>query len=215
MKQVLFVCVSAMLLFSCTKKEASVAGTNPSNPPTPTYSISDYTKLTPGNYWIYQEVTIDTLNNITALPGFDSCYIKNDTVINGNNYAVMINMPVMPQNSESYLRDSSSFLVDNHGFRYITCTDFNTNLYKDSVPGVYTLTYSVSSTQSTVLTPMGTYSCYDNIGTFTYLKQPVSLPPVRYVHSYYTANLGLVDETSFYINSSNTLQYWLVRARVN
>ena len=214
MKQVLFVCASAMLLFSCTKKEASVQGTNPSNPPSLTYSISDYTKLTPGNYWIYQEVTIDTLNNITALPGFDSCYIKGDTVINGNSYAIMVNLPPTATNSETYLRDSASFLVNNHGGLLFTCVDFNAILYKDSVPNQFTLTYSVSSTPSTVLTPMGTYSCYDNMGTFTYLTH-VSWPPVRYAHSYYAANLGLVDETTFLISSPNTIQYWLIRARVN
>jgi|SRR6185312_2267251 len=214
MKQVLFVCASAMLLFSCTKKESSVQGTNPSNPPAPVYSISDYTKLTPGNYWIYQEVTIDTLNNITALPGFDSCYIKGDTVINSNSYAIMVNLPPTAPNSETYLRDSASFLVNNHGNILFTSADFNTILYKDSVPNQFTLTYSVSSTPSMVLTPMGTYSCYDNVGTFTYLK-PISWPPVRYVHSYYAANLGLVDETTFFISSPNTLKYWLVRAHVN
>lgn len=214
MKQVLLVCASAMLLFSCTKKEASVQETNPSNPPAPTYTISDYTKLTPGNYWIYQEVSIDTLNNITALPGFDSCYIKGDTVINGNPYAIMVNLPPAVSNNETYLRDSASFLVNNHGGLLFTCADFNTVIYKDSVPGVYTLSYSVSSTPSTVLTPMGTYSCYDCMGTFTYLTK-VSLPPVRYAHNYYSASLGLVDVTTFYIASPNTLQFWLVRARVN
>jgi hypothetical protein len=214
MKQVLFVCASAMLLFSCSKKEASVQGTNPSNPPAPTYSISDYTKLTPGNYWVYQEVTIDTLNNITALPGLDSCYIKGDTVINGNSYAIMVNMPPTAPNSETYLRDSASFLVNNHGGLLFTCADFNTIFYKDSVPNQFTLTYSVSSTPSTVLTPMGTYSCYDDMGTFTYLAHALWFP-VRYMHNYYAANLGLVDATSFYTNSPNTIQYWLVRARVN
>lgn len=214
MKQVLFVCASAMLLFSCTKKESSVQGTNPSNPPAPTYGISDYTKLTVGNYWIYQQVTIDTLGNITALPGLDSCYIKNDTVINGNRYAIMVNMPVTNQNSETYLRDSLSFLVNNHGFILFTCADFNTILYKDSVPNQFTLTYSVSSTPATVLTPLGTFSCYDDMGTFTYL-QPISWPPVRYAHNYYAATLGLVDATTFFINSPNTIQYWLIRARVN
>jgi hypothetical protein len=213
MKQVLFVCAFTLLLFSCTKKESSVQGTSP-NGPAPTYSISDYTKLTPGNYWIYQQVIIDTLNNITPQFGFDSCYIKADTIINGNNYAIMVNMPVTAQNSETYLRDSASFLVNNHGFILFTCADFNAILYEDSVPNQFMLTYSVSSTPSTVLTPMGTYSCYDNVGTFTYLK-PIVWPPVRYTHSYYAATLGLVDETTFYVSSPNTVQYWLVRAHVN
>jgi hypothetical protein len=210
MKQSLFLLAFAMLLFSCTKKEASVPATNPISPPAPTYSVSDYSKLNTGNYWVYEIVNVDTLNNITAT-GMDSCYIKGDSVINGNSYAIAVNMP--PALGTQLLRDSSSFLVDRHGNILFTLTDFNTALFTDSLPNIAKIQYSVPLQQCTVIVPMGTYLCYDDLGTVTF-SPSYKWGHIRYANNYYAPKVGLVCATTFYINLSGTTQYWLVRAHV-
>lgn len=210
MKQGLFLPVFAMFLLSCTKKEASVPATNPTTPPAPTYSVSDYSKLNTGNYWVYEVVSIDTLNNAT-LSGMDSCYIKGDSVINGTSYAITVNMP--PALGIQLLRDSSSFIVNQQGTVLFTLTDFNTPLFTLIIAKLDEVQYTVPSQQSTVIVPMGTYLCYNYLGTATFYTG-YKWGPIRYTNNYYAPKLGLVCASTFFVNSPGTMQYWLVRAHV-
>jgi hypothetical protein len=203
MKQLLFVSVLAMLFFSCSKQETQTPASNSSG-----YAISNYSKLTVGNYWIYQIYNVDTLGNATPA-GTDSCYIKNDSIVNRNTYAVVYNYPL--QTGISLLRDSADFLIDQHGNIRFAYGYFNTVLYSnDTISYTYSISYNVPSSQATVVVPLGTFACYDYKGTYTY----ITTGKVRYAHNYYAFNIGLVELVTFYLDSPGTLQYRLARSHV-
>jgi len=205
MKQFLFTSALAMLLFSCSKQETQAPIIN-----SPGSNISDYTKLTVGNYWIYEILNVDTLGNAT-LEGIDSCYVKSDSIFNGNTYAIMVT--AAPFSGITLERDSSNFLVDQHGTILFAYGDFNTTIYKDSVPDLGSTMYSVSSIASNVAVPMGTFTCFDYKGTFiNAIDEPWG--HVRYSHSYYSLNVGMVESIYFYFDAVGTLQYKLIRSHV-
>ena len=52
---------ASLLLLTACKKETD-AQTTPSDP-SPSASISDFSKLAVGNYWVYERVKIDSMGN--------------------------------------------------------------------------------------------------------------------------------------------------------
>lgn len=211
MKQFLFVFVLAMFLFSCTKKEASVSETNPPAN-SPSYSISDYTQLTVGNYWVYNVYSVDTLGNETFI-GNDSCYVKKDTVVKGYTYAVVVNSPAnWSGDSIILLRDSSTCLIDQHGIIYFGTNNFNTILKKDSGRnGV--IIYSIPNSPVNINVPMGTYTCYDYAGVATFIG--INNHFVYNSHNYYAANTGIVEWVGFpYFDKWTCYEGKLLRAHV-
>jgi len=206
MKQLLFTSALAMLLFSCSKQETQTSVVNSLGS-----SISDYSKLTVGNYWIYEILNVDTLGNATP-EGTDSCYVKSDSIFNGKTYAVVVN--TNPSGIYRGLeRDSSLFLVDQNGTIIFAYGDFNTAIYKDSVPDTGSSMYSVSSVPSVVTVPMGTYTCFDYKGTFITAKD-YPWGHVRYSNSYYAVNIGMIESIYFYYDAAGTIQYKLIRSHV-
>lgn len=211
MKQLLGISLVALLFFSCTKKDSSTPyDTATPAPTTPTYTIADYTKLTTGNYWVYEIVNVDTLGNATPA-GTDSCYIEKDTMIKGNTYAELINYPFT---GTEFLRDSASFLLDQDDNALFTLSYFNVELYQDSIPGAISI-YSVPNSQVVITVPAGTYTCYDFMGTVTIYTKGYKWGNPRYSGYYYSAGVGLVEAINFYISQPGTVQYRLLRAKVN
>ena len=75
---------AAMLLlinFSCTKEEKKT--------PQSQNAYSGFIPLSIGNYWVYEQVRIDTLGNETIGSMLDSAYVSADTIINGNTYYLL------------------------------------------------------------------------------------------------------------------------------
>jgi len=204
MKQFLLTSCFALFLFSCTKKETP--------PLTPNsivgYSISDYTKLTVGNYWIYEIMNVDTLGHAT-LEEIDSCYISKDSVVNGNTYAVVVDASPTSINIQLE-RDSTYCLVNQQGAILFAYGDFNAVLVKDTIPDTASTKYSVSSIPSIIAVPMGTFTCYNYKGTnISYI-----LHRTRYTDAYYSLNAGMVELVTGLYDDSNTIQYWLLRSHV-
>src|SRR3954462_12254805 len=83
----------------------------------PEVTVSNYSQLKVGNYWIYQEYTIDSaLITETPTTVFDSCYIENTFTIRGNKYYQISMSNGMTSFSYRALRDSTDCIVDNNGY---------------------------------------------------------------------------------------------------
>lgn len=198
-----------MFLFSCTKKEVSSPVINTYTPRDTVYTISDYTKLSVGNYWVYQVVNVDTLGNVTV-QGTDSCYIKNDTTIRGNIYFHMVNAPF---NIYTLVRDSSSCMINQYGNIQFTLGYLNTALVEDSTAQVTTI-YSVPDAPMGITVPMGTYYCFDYMGISTIYTQGYKWGRTRYSDNYYSPGMGLVEASTYNINQPGTIQCRLIRAHI-
>ena len=81
---------------------------------------TSYLPLRIGNYWIYQDLRIDTSGNETADSKLDSVIIKRDTIINKKKYYVLEGI-FYPATSRGrwgiidILRDSSGYIVNENG----------------------------------------------------------------------------------------------------
>src|SRR4029079_7486399 len=73
--------------FSACKKDD--ADPPPEIPPTP-LSISSFSRLDSGNYWVYEERHVDSLDvPLSTVVNLDSLYVTGDTVLDGVEYAVI------------------------------------------------------------------------------------------------------------------------------
>lgn len=101
--------------YSC-KKSKSPAPLPPIDSPL-VIPHPDYTALKPGNYWIYQNYRLDSINGDAHPQGtYDSCYVEKDTVIKGYTYhKYMARNYGASSYSISFLRDSLSYTVNEMG----------------------------------------------------------------------------------------------------
>ena len=90
-----------------------------------------------GIYWVYNWYSVDSNGVEMSLNQVDSVFILGDTVINGNTYAIYKGNFMGSDYFNSYLRDSSGFIVDQHGNVSFTYVDFNTIYNSGSEPGFW------------------------------------------------------------------------------
>lgn len=166
-------------------------------PPAPApASASNYFKLQVGNYWIYDQYTIDT-NNIETLTSHDSAYVWGDTVINGKMYYKLFD-----HYATRIVRDSAGYIIDSGGYIHFTNAIFNMpvsfTFYGNNVG------YSESMTLSTtvpVTVPAGSFTAYDWLTTVHLTDPDYPWAPVRYAHDYYADGIGKVKEIYLFVSS--------------
>ncbi len=179
-------------LCSCDKEEAS----DPISDPGAEITISDFSHLALGNYWVYQIVGLDSLgNDIDTLPVQGRAEITGDSIIDGITYArVSYTMGQTPDGVQFQRIDGNKLLsLYEVLFQY---GDFGTIVRTDTTAGVLYADYIVDPTPVPVSVPAGTFASYAMIGHVTTIG-PYHVPEQRYPVYHWAAGVGLVRFRSF------------------
>jgi len=212
MKTRILYSIIIICFFAACKKEKQEDCTCPA-PASPT-SVN-YTKLAIGNYWVYNTYNVDTNNIATALNSNpDSIYINRDTVINAKTYFVVSGTWFGIARTQ-ILRDSSNCLVDQNGHILFSSSLFNTVLYTKNNAPYDTARFSVSSVEQSIVVNAGTFTSYDYKGIVSMTPPYNNWGNTRYDHTYFSANIGLVKETAFFLSQPGTIERRLIRFHVN
>lgn len=210
---------ATLSLFSCKKDKTE----QPINPMTNAKAYEDYTAVKPGNYWIYQHYTLDSINGAEhAESGFDSCYVVADTMINGKTYHHTITKDISQSSSTSVLhnifRDSLSYVVNHKGEIQFSSEDFYTVFRSytygpnQATPDTMQVTEVMGFKNIPLTVPAGTFRTSSFRQIFSYKKTDKSQLENRYR---YAKNIGLVRYTrGIYIYSKVVLENRLARYRV-
>ena len=199
---------AAVCFYSCKKDKKPTVIT----PPPITYP--DYTVLKPGNYWIYQDYRLDSINGAAhPLGTFDSNYVEKDTVINGSTFHKYCDVAFASGTSTYniyYLRDSLSYMINSSGEILFSSEDF-TDIFKlytygpnAATPDTLTVTEQMGFKDVAITVDAGTFitSAFRQIYHY-----PASYPfgPTREYDHRYCQNVGLISETTGIYNSQPSL----------
>ena len=192
---------------------------------TPSFSSTsgsnDFGQLKVGNYWVYQVYTIDTLGNATPTSDFDSCYISKDTIINGNTYYKMHRPGVAVIHPITYLRDSSTFIVNHHGNIMFSSSDFSnlfTVRYSIYPPNdtIYKTFERMTDKNLSISTSAGTFNTYNFQVTYEIWPSWEVYLSIINLNTRYAKGVGIITETmTMFITSSQYKERRLVRYHVN
>lgn len=207
--------LATLLIYSCKKD----TDTQPV-PVTPTFS--NYAQLKPGNYWIYQQFTVDTNNNATPTNTFDSCYVDKDTIINKKKYWKLVQPD--PFNPGDYMalfhRDSLHYLVNEKGTILFSSEDFSGILESSYITAglsdtVCKFTRQMTDINLNITTPAGTFKTLNAKETFAFYPNFSAGGAQRSKQMRYAKNIGIVTETlPFQIIDPNYVERRLVRYSV-
>jgi hypothetical protein len=207
--------VLLLLLLSCKKdKEEPIC-----IPSTPAQT-HNYGKLAVGNYWIYERYKVDTSGIATPTGIYDSCYVTKDTLINGKTFFEMYR-PNSYGTFYSYLRDSSSFILDNYNRIQFAANDFST-IFRTTYPTagstdtIARAVFKMNNQDSVVTTPAGNFTTSNfQVVNYMYLAW-TNYYTIRYSNTCYADNIGIVVETLYIIYTDpNSYERRLVRFHVN
>ena len=206
---------------SCKKEDKKV------NPiiDSPVVVYADYTMLKPGNYWIYQEYHLDSVNGAAHPMGiFDSTFVEKDTTINGKIYHKYCDVVLLSGNPPQYsifmLRDSLSYIVNSVGRILFSSTDF-TSIFKvftfgpnAATPDTLTVTEQMGFKDAAITVDAGTFITSTFRRIFHYPPGRRYGPTREYDYKY-AKNVGVVLETSgFYEAIPDIYERRLVRYHV-
>jgi hypothetical protein len=206
-----------IVAFSCKKTK------NPDLPDTAPVTVYDnYTALKPGNYWIYENFKLDSVNGAANTVGtYDSFYVDTDTMMNGHiyhRYRVPVGIPV--QYGVNYIRDSLSYVVNYYGLIMFSSTDFSTTFRSytygpnASTPDTLMVTEKMDLKDATTVVPAGTFTTCAFRRIFAF---PVTytLGRTRSYDYKYAKGIGLISETTgFYADRPEMYERRLIRYHV-
>jgi len=193
MKKAITIFIFSIFIISCKKKENEPVVVTSQD----TLKASAYQPLAIGSYWIYQHFAVYSADSEVASTTFDSVWISRDTVIHNDTFAVFQTAVQVVLYPHSILRDSSGFLVDQHGAIKFSLYNFTDTLDTFSESFLY-LAYKMADFDSTIQVPAGSYETYDYRG---YIQSWLYPGEVRSVFNFYAKNVGVVKWSFFYSSS--------------
>ena len=177
-------------------------------------NVSNFTQLAIGNYWIYENVTVDT-NGVDGISySNDSIYIAGDTLINGQTYFIQ-KKGLFMGSGFALLRDSSDFLVNKKGDILFSTSIFDSVLRTIEGPNnFFSIEYQMANKNFVVDVPAGSFPTYDFQGLI-HFNDGFSTPVTdRILHNYYAKDVGLVKTTFFFSSTSSTIEQRLLRYHI-
>lgn len=205
---------SAFVLSSCQRDEDEP--TAPTAPPTP-LSIASFSKLAVGNYWIYKQTEVDSLEvDLGMTFPEDSIFISGDSVIDGVTWFVQRKATGgVVASWVTFLRDSANCLVQRGRGIQFSASDFDEVLQLDSNNALVqaVIRWSVSSTQYPVSVGAGDYQTYRMIGDVTMYGLPTA-PGWKFPRSYWAEGVGKVRYLNYYSASTTGRCFELLRYHV-
>lgn len=157
MKYFPFLILSGILLFTSCKKEdvETIAENIPVT--VPIYQFS----ATPGNYWIYDWVEIDSNGVETPLGIQDSVYVVGDTLIGGYTYT-HYKGTYMGSPSNDFYRDSGMYVVNQTGRIVFSRTNFGDTTHYHEDISANTKSYGLTIDYvGTITTPKQNFDVFD------------------------------------------------------
>ena len=205
---ILLAIATAMSMHSCKKSKGA-----PTNIviDSPVMVYADYTALKPGNYWIYEEYFVDSVNGAGHPDGqYDSSYVEKDTLVNGKTYHKYCTVS-LNGSGYSLLRDSLSYTVNLSGailFSSVDFTDTFVNSYfYNPAAGPDTLRYIVKMgfKDSSVTVDAGTFK---TVTTRQIFFIPPSEPygPIRENDTKYAVGIGMIIKAEGFFSTAPSYQ---------
>ena len=207
--------VMTAFYYSCSKDKVSYYS------PTPSKTYPNYAQLKVGNYWIYQEFTVDTLGNATPTINYDSCYIDKDTIINGKTYYQLVKPAFDPAMGEiALLRDSLHYIIDSRGKILFSSQDslsiLDTWYCTTSYDTVSKNVRKMTAQNVLVTVQAGTFTTSDALQTYYMYPNYSNCGNIRYTHTKYAKDIGIIVETlAFYVSYPFYTERRLVRYHLN
>ena len=132
--------ILAMILLVACRKDEPAASPAPSDPPALT--ISDYSLLHDGNFWVYERLYLDSEGNWTGTtPLIDSLIVDGDSLIDGIVWKVMRSTSGGVFDPVSFRRDSANYLLQlGHG-RLFAITDTDLVLWQEHFANIIDVNY--------------------------------------------------------------------------
>lgn len=206
--------ISIIILSSCKKDEEIT-----DNTPTTT---ADYTPLTIGNYWIYENYMIDSTGNESLQSQIDTVIVDRDTIINGNTYFILMGTRYSSINNwgiVDIVRDSGNYLVNNEGEILFSSSNFTDTLGIDTTMyGNDTLVYIIYQMENIIGDVNLSGEIFSNVlnlkGTvyspiYSYLP---GFP--KYVYNYYAPGVGKIYTRRTYLISDYKIEQRLIEYHI-
>lgn len=210
--------IMASLMYSC-KKDNDVEPTSDDQ----TEVYPNYSMLSVGNYWVYQQFDIDSSGTATSTSTYDSCYVEKDTIINSKTYFKVVKpRAYFPAEVEiSFLRDSLDCIVNSNGKVLFSSENYSNNLWSSyflAQPNdtVCQIILKMADINMPVTVPLGTYTTMNAKETYLMYPNWSSAGNTRIRNFKYAENIGLVVETlPFFASLPNYVERRLIRYHVN
>ncbi len=217
----IIICALAIVLaiasYSCKKGKTVV----PTPPPDPidspvVISYSDYTALKPGNYWIYQNYRLDSVDGEAhAMATYDSCYVEKDTLINGHTYHKYMeplfgSIPTSPHYRFDFLRDSLGYTINDGGLIFASTQDFSsifrTFLYLPgpATPDTMIITEQMRFDVLPFTVTAGTFKTITFRRIF-HLPPTMQYGPMREYVTMYARGVGIIRKTTAFYTEMEAL----------
>lgn len=182
--------------------------------PTTPVSYDDYANLEVGNYWIYERVHRNKMNNSeSSIPDIDSMYVSKDTVINNTTYYKLegiVSFPAPNRPTFKLLRDSLHYLIDQTGKIHFSSQDSLTIFSSEYVEAagssapdtVANLISKMGEMNQTTLTKAGSYQTKSFMEIYNIRERWVRDTSKNYRKTKYAKNIGVVEEYFYPYHSS-------------
>ncbi|MBP6389600.1 MAG: hypothetical protein KA175_15710 [Flavobacteriales bacterium] len=179
-------------LASCKKEEAADLIPDPGAAPT----ISDFSHLAVGNYWVYEIVDLDSLgNDVYTWPTLWRAEVTGDSIIDGISYARVSYFMGQTPDGVQHQRIDGDKLVSEYEVLF-QFGQFGTIIRTDTTAGVLYADYIVDATPVALSVPAGTFASFAMVGHVTTIG-PYQVPEERYPTYHWAAGVGLVRFRSF------------------
>jgi hypothetical protein len=205
---------------ACEKSKEEPLPISPVDFPDETVQAKDYSMLTIGNYWVYQQYSIDLkTGEVKAQAETDSIAVSRDTVIDGQAYFIVAGS-WFGQPFWRLLRNKNGDLLNHKGTVYFKgSTDTLDTLRKvtDLPNAQFDSLYDLMRHQTEVVA--GVTNSFTSTYQFdrTFFINPAQLPDsnfrLRHDKEFYVKNIGIVCYTTFYSAPIN-LEMRLLRYKV-
>lgn len=185
--------------------------------------IADHYPLSIGNYWVYQNVGIDSIGVETINTIIDSIVIKSDTVLNTKRYFILEGIKYT-YNSNNWgiidlLRDSAGYIINQNGIIRFAEYNFIDTLAKRvevyNLDTLYTLSFKMEKVPDPVTLLSGTYEVYNCKGTVLTPKEYPGVNNPRYLNNYYADGVGNVLSTHVALSSPYRIEKRLLRYKTD
>lgn len=194
---------------ACRTDEDDVAAPQPA--PTPPLEVASFSNLAVGNYWVYQQYSVDSADNVIQTLSVDSFFVTGDSVVNGETYAIVHRNTLSPIGTELW-RDSAGYVIT-ADHEVVFCADPLDQLIYTEVRGPVgvQLDYTVYSTPESITVAAGTFSTLKMQAEITSIGGFPEMADWRRPRSYWAEDIGRVRYYEFFAFNPLGNRYDLVR----
>ncbi len=204
----LVIAAASVLVSSCKKDDLA-----PTSGPVESATISDFSQLTVGNYWVYEIVDLDSLgNDVLTWTLVDSMVVTGDSIIDGIPYMCVASFVGLNADGISPQRIDGDKLVSQYETLF-QFGEFGSVIRTDTVAGLIYMDYIVDPMPVSLNVPAGTFSSYAMVGHVTSISEAM-VPPHRFPTYHWAAGVGLVRFRTFSPLTSLGRELRLVRYHV-